>query len=166
MLPWQDVGRSPTGKWFVIWRRPSPGNIKVSQNDVKRWTSNLNSLDPGFFIHKMGSLIPISWASLVAQLVKNPPVMGRSWFDSWTGKISWRMDRLPTLVRMGFPGVSDGEESTCKVEYLGSLPGLGRSPGTGMATHSNFLTWRIPMDRGAGRATVHAVAKSWTRLSD
>ena len=34
----------------------------------------------------------------------------------------------------------------------------------GMATHSNVLAWRIPMDRGAWRATVYRVAKSWTRL--
>ena len=36
----------------------------------------------------------------------------------------------------------------------------------GMAIHSSILAWRIPMDRGAWWATVHAVAKSWTRLSD
>ena len=36
----------------------------------------------------------------------------------------------------------------------------------GVATHSSILTWRIFMDRGAWRATVHGVAKSWTRLSD
>ena len=32
----------------------------------------------------------------------------------------------------------------------------------GMTTHSSILAWRIPMDRGAWRATVHGVAKSWT----
>ena len=36
----------------------------------------------------------------------------------------------------------------------------------GMATHSSILAWRIPMDRGAWRATVHGVVKSRTRLSD
>ena len=36
----------------------------------------------------------------------------------------------------------------------------------GMATHSSILAWRIPMDRGAWRATVHRVAKSRTRLSN
>ena len=36
----------------------------------------------------------------------------------------------------------------------------------GMATHSSILAWRIPMDRGAWRATVHGVTKSVTRLSD
>ena len=32
----------------------------------------------------------------------------------------------------------------------------------GMATHSSILSWRIPMDRGAWRATVHGVAESQT----
>ena len=32
----------------------------------------------------------------------------------------------------------------------------------GMATHSNILAWKIPMDRGSWQATVHGVAKSWT----
>ena len=36
----------------------------------------------------------------------------------------------------------------------------------GMATHSSIPTWRIPMDRGAWRTTVHGVAKSQTQLSD
>ena len=35
----------------------------------------------------------------------------------------------------------------------------------GMATHSSILAWRVPVDRGAWRATVHGTAKSWTRLS-
>ena len=32
----------------------------------------------------------------------------------------------------------------------------------GMATHSNILAWRIPMDQGAWQATVHGVSKSQT----
>ena len=36
----------------------------------------------------------------------------------------------------------------------------------GMATHSSILAWRLPMDRGAWRATVHGVAKSQTGLRD
>ena len=32
----------------------------------------------------------------------------------------------------------------------------------GMATHSNILAWRIPMDKGAWRATVYGVPKGWT----
>ena len=32
---------------------------------------------------------------------------------------------------LGFPGGSDGKESSCSVGDLGSVPGLGRSPGGG-----------------------------------
>ena len=70
-------------------------------------------------------------ASLVAQLVKNPlamqetPVQFRSWEDPR------RRGRLPTPVFLGFPGGSDGEESACNAGDLGSIPGLGRSPGEG-----------------------------------
>ena len=46
---------------------------------------------------------------------------------------------------------------------LGFYPGLGSSAGGG---HGNPLQSRIPMDRGAWRAAVHAVAESRTRLSD
>ena len=46
------------------------------------------------------------------------------------------------------------------------IAGLGRSPGEGHGNHSCILAWRIPMDRGGWRATVHGVAKSRTRLSD
>ena len=31
-----------------------------------------------------------------------------------------------------------------------------------MSTHSSILAWRIPMDRGAGQATVHGVSESDT----
>ena len=34
----------------------------------------------------------------------------------------------------------------------------------GMATHSNILAWKIPMDQGAQQATAHRVANSWTQL--
>ena len=32
-----------------------------------------------------------------------------------------------------------------------------------MTTHFSILAWRIPMDRGAWRATVHVVTMSWTK---
>ena len=37
---------------------------------------------------------------------------------------------------------------------MGLIPGLGRSPGVGQATHSSILAWRIPLDKGAWWATV------------
>ena len=71
----------------------------------------------------------MSHSSLTAQLVKNPPAIRRSRFDSWVRKILWRRDRLPTPVFLGFSCGSAGKESACNVGDLGSIPGLGRSPG-------------------------------------
>ena len=34
----------------------------------------------------------------------------------------------------------------------------------GVATHSSILGWRIPMDRGAWRATIHGFAKNLIQL--
>jgi len=45
----------------------------------------------------------------------------------------------------------------------GLIPESGRSPGEEWATHL-FSFLKSPMNRGACRATVHAVAKSWTCL--
>ena len=49
---------------------------------------------------------------------------------------------------MGFPGGSAGKESACNAEDLGSIPGLGRSPGEGkgypLGKNTHILTWRIP----------------------
>ena len=67
------------------------------------------------------------WASLAAQLVKNPPAMQET-----------------------------------PVQFLGWKD----PPEEGVANLSGILAWRILVDRGAWRATVYAVAKGWTRLSD
>ena len=81
------------------------------------------------------------WASLIAQLVKIPPVMQETlpWFNSWVRKIHWGRDRLLTPVFLGFPYDSAGKESACNARDLGSILGLGRSPGEGKATHSSIL---------------------------
>ena len=65
----------------------------------------------------------------------------------------------------GFPGSSDGKVSACNAGDLGSIPGLGRSPGEGHGNPLQYSCLENPMDRGAWWATVHRVAKSQTRLS-
>ena len=45
---------------------------------------------------------------------------------------------------------SVGKESACNVGDLGSIPGSGRSPGEGNATHSNILAWEILWTEEAG----------------
>ena len=65
------------------------------------------------------------------------------------------------MDRWGLPGGSDDKESACNAGDLGWEDPLEE----GMATHSNILAWRIPMDGGAWPATVHGVTKSQTQLS-
>ena len=45
---------------------------------------------------------------------------------------------------LGFPGGSDGEESTCNAGDLDSTPGQEDPLEKWMATHSSILAWRIP----------------------
>ena len=91
-----------------------------------------------------------------------------------------------------FPGGSDGKASVYNAGDLGSIPGLGRSPGEGngnplqyyclenlmdrgawqdhlekeMAIHSSTIAWKIPWTEEPGRLQSHGVAKSPTRLSN
>ena len=65
---------------------------------------------------------------------------------------------------MGFPGGSDGKESGCNEGDLGSVPGLGRSPGEENGYPLQDSCLENSMDRGTWRATVHGVTKSQTGL--
>ena len=51
----------------------------------------------------------------------------------------------------GFPGGSDGKESTCNAET--QVPSLGQEDPLekGMPAHSSILAWKTPMDREPGR---------------
>ena len=53
----------------------------------------------------------------------------------------------------GFPGGSDGKESTRNVGDQGSIPGLGRSPGGGLGSTLQYSCLENPMDREAWWAT-------------
>ena len=66
----------------------------------------------------------------------------------------------------GFPGGSDGKESTCNAGDPGSVSESGRSPGEGNGCPLQYSCLENFMDRGALQATVHGVPKSWTQLSN
>jgi len=69
---------------------------------------------------------------------------------------------------MSFPGGDSCKESANagKARDVGSIPGLGRSPGGGNGNLFRYSYLEKSMDRGAWRATVRGVAKSGTRLSN
>ena len=57
-------------------------------------------------------------------------------------------------------------ESAYNAGDLGLIPGSRRSPGKGNGNLLQYSCLENPRNRGAWQATVHGVAKSWTRLSD
>ena len=67
---------------------------------------------------------------------------------------------IPWII-LGFPCGSGGKESACNVGDLGSIPGLGRSPGEGKGYPLQYSGLENSMD-----CIVHGVAKSQTQLSD
>ena len=70
------------------------------------------------------------------------------------------------LGLQGFPDGTNGKESACSVGGLGLILGSGRSPGEGDGYPPQYSCLENSMDRGAWWATVHRVAKNWTRLSE
>ena len=66
-------------------------------------------------------------SSQVVQLVKNPSAMQETPVQ-FPGR---EVPLLPTPVFSGFPGGSDGKESTCNAGDMDLIPGLGRSPEEG-----------------------------------
>ena len=70
--------------------------------------------------------------------------------DSWVEKIPWRRDRLPTPVFLGFPGGSDGKESTFNVKDLCLILGWEDPLEENMETHSSILARRIPWTKEPG----------------
>ena len=59
----------------------------------------------------------------------------------------------------GFPGVSDGKESTCNAGGQGSVPRWGRSPGEGNGYPLQYSYLENSMDRGAWQAPVCGVTE-------
>ena len=107
------------------------------------------------------NVFSICMASLVAQLVKNPPAMQETPVRFLGPEDCWRRDRLSTPVFLGLPGGSAGKESACNVGDLDSIHELGAFPGEGEGCPLQYPGLENSMD-----CVVHGVAKSWTRLSD
>ena len=51
----------------------------------------------------------------------------------------------------GFPGGTMVKSPPANAKDASSVPGSGRSPGEGMATHSSILAWEVPWTEEPGR---------------
>ena len=66
------------------------------------------------------------------------------------------------LYQIRLPWCLSGKESACNAGDVGSIPGLGRSPGEGNGYPLQYSCLGNSMDKGAWWAIVHGVAKSRT----
>ena len=176
---------SDPGLWFIL---PVPHQLSLRPITSKTGFLNLSIIDilyliilvvKGCPVHcRMFSSIPrVYHASLVSQLVKNPPAMQEPSFDTWAGKIPWRGELLPTPIFWhgefhvlyspwghkeldtteplsltcwglpGFPGGSDSKESACNAEDTGSIPGSVRSPRERYGYPLQYCCLKNSMDR-------------------
>ena len=92
--------------------------------------------------------LPIFWS-----LIAKPARTGLAW-------ITPCFYQLPVIQPKPYIYGSDGKESACNVGCLGSVPGLGRSPGEGNGYPLQCSCLENSLDRGTWRATVHEVTKT------
>ena len=155
---------------------------------------NPRGSQPWIFIGRTDAEVPILWPPDVkSQLIGKDPDAGKSWRQEEKGTTELGSSAGKEYAcNAGDPGshLRSGISPADGIGYLlqyswASLvaqsikkpPAMRFDPWVwslgwenpqeeGMATHFGILAWRIPMDRGAWRAIVHGVAKSWTWLSD
>ena len=98
-------------------------------------------------------------------------VNSRRWW--WTGKpgVLWSMGlqrighdwltklNLTELMALSIKNLPAIQETMCSAHDLGSIPGLGRSPGEANGNPLQSSCLENPMDRGAWWAMVHRVAR-------
>ena len=106
-------------------------------------------------VEETGHPLQYSWASLVAQLVKNPPAM----WETWVRSLGW--EDPVEKGKATHPGGSEVKASGCNAGHLGLIPGLGRSPGEGKGYPLQYSALENPMD-----GTVHGVTEIRRRLRD
>ena len=71
-------------------------------------------------------------ASLVTQLVENPPAMQKTLVLFMGQEDLLEKGQATHFSILGLPCGSAGKESACNAGDPGSIPGLGRSPGEGI----------------------------------
>ena len=70
------------------------------------------------------------------------------------------------VLKKGFPGGSVINNLPANAGDVGSIPESGTFPEEVNGNPLQYSCLENPMDRGAWQATVHGVAKNWTRLSE
>ena len=93
------------------------------------------------------------YVCISCKLIARPEGLINFKFASFWGR--WRIIIFHRSSCLHCSSVS--KEPACSVGELRSIPGLGRSPGEEMATHSSILAWKSPWTEEPGR--LHSITR-------
>ena len=93
-------------------------------------------------------------------MAKETKLRGKRCLHKPNSAKEWRSLFLVSVI----PGGTNDKESACSAGDLGSIPGLGRSPGEGNGNPLGYSCLEISTDREAEQARVHGAAKSRAQL--
>ena len=143
---------------------------------------------PGFFVHWILQATILQWIAIPFSRISSQPRdqtqishIGGRFLTIWATRKAWKWLIIKTSLQEVkelrssytpipcFPsplvvGGSAGKEFVCNAGDLGSIPGLGRSPGGGHGNPLQYSCLGNSMNRVVWRATVHRIAKSRKRL--
>ena len=88
----------------------------------------------------LGASFPAPWAPWESCLRIQPQIPGMKYQPQTARHVGNKVSFFPFWDSL----MAQMIVSACSVEDPGLIPGLGRSPGKVLATHSSILAWRIP----------------------
>ena len=104
-----------------------------------------------FFLELLVFALCFSWvgASLVAQLIKNLPIMQETGFDPWVKKILWRRKWQPTLVSLPRKSM----DSRAQLTTVHGVPRVGHDLASKPPPPTSPVTYWTPSNwcRGEGK---------------
>ena len=129
----------------------SPQSSLASESGAMWWKGTQGDLD----LWKASSCLPgktwLGWEVASLDLQVSPCI-------TYWNKMSSAEGSQVALVVKNLPA------SARDIRDVGSIPGSGRYPGGGHDIPLQYTCLENTMDGSAWQATVHGVAKSWTRL--
>ena len=165
---------TPTSHWSPSSLHPAitvKGAAPSPAEDHRRASSYEESLLPAFGCFYFRLLSPLPRSLLVYNIKASfliplslPSQDDSTIFSTLRGKREAFFTQ--GHINKGFPGGSDGKESSCNAGDRGSIPGSGRSSEKGNGYPVQYSCLQNPTDRGAWQTTVHGITKSQTQLNE
>ena len=154
ILEWVAISLSRRSSWSGDWTSVSYVSCRLwvaqSQTPLKWLSSSSSSCCIGKLVESGYKCQPYLWQVLLYKGFPDSSVgqesacnAGDPSSNPGSERYLLEKDKLPTPVFLGFACGSAGKEPADNAGDLGLIPGMGRSPGNGMATHSSILAWRI-----------------------